>query len=494
MLFYKGSVKLSLKEKILPVIIAGGSGSRLWPLSRENFPKQFLTLHGENSMLQDTVARLSGIEHQPPLIICNEAHRFTVAEQCRAKNIKNSGIILEPVGRNTAPAVALAGLQAIKNNEDPLLLVLAADHVIKDDHAFCQAVGQAANFANAGKLVTFGIVPTDAETGYGYIKGGNSIEGLNNDSAIAFEVNEFVEKPHVNKAQQYLNCGDYYWNSGMFLFKASQYLALLKHYRLDIYSACQQAMLATTTDLDFIRVDKSSFESCPDDSIDYALMEPLCAAEGDKKVVVVPLACGWSDVGSWSALCEIEKKDEQNNALVGDVIAIDTSNSYVNAQHKLVATIGVNDIVVVETKDAILVAKKSAVQKVKQVVEQLKNSQRTECFLHHEVYRPWGKYEAIDQGEHFLVKRISVNPGAKLSLQMHHHRAEHWIVVSGTAKVKNGDMTLMLTKNQSTYIPIGAIHSLENSGKVLLELIEVQLGAYLSEDDIVRFEDKYGRH
>jgi len=473
--------------------MAGGSGSRLWPLSRQNFPKQFLTLQGEQSMLQDTIMRLSGIEHQAPLIICNEAHRFTVAEQCRAKKIKNSGIILEPVGKNTAPAVALAALQAIINNEDPLLLVLAADHVIKDEHSFCQAVEQAASFAQAGQLVTFGIVPTVAETGYGYIKGGKSVWDLSNESAIAFEVNEFVEKPDIDKAEQYFNSGDYYWNSGMFLFKASQYLAALKHYRPDIYSACQQAMLLTSTDVDFIRVDKSSFENCPDESIDYALMEPLCLAEGDKKVVVVPITCGWSDVGSWSALWDIEKKDGHNNAFVGDVIAIDTSNTYVNAQNKLVATIGVDDLVVVETKDAILVSKKSAVQQVKQVVEQLKNNQRTECFLHREVYRPWGKYDAIDQGEHFLVKRISVNPGAKLSVQMHHHRAEHWVVVSGTAKVTNGDKTLILNENQSTYIPIGALHSLENPGKVSLELIEVQSGTYLSEDDIVRFEDRYGR-
>lgn len=475
------------------MIIAGGSGTRLWPLSRQNFPKQFLTLQGENSMLQNTVMRLSGIEHQAPLIICNEAHRFIVAEQCRAKKIKNSGIILEPVGRNTAPAVALAALQAVINDEDPLLLVLAADHVIKDDHSFCQAVEQAASFAQAGQLVTFGIVPTAAETGYGYIKVGKKVDDLSQASAMAFEVNEFVEKPDVDQAHHYLNSGDYYWNSGMFMFKASHYLAALKQYRPDIYSACQQAMLATKTDMDFIRVDKLAFENCPNDSIDYALMEPLCVQGGDKKVVVVPITCGWSDVGSWLALWDIEPKDGHNNAFVGDVIAIDTSNTYVNAQNKLVATIGVDDLVVVETKDAILVSKKSAVEKVKQVVEQLQNNQRTECSFHREVYRPWGKYDAIDQDEHFLVKRISINPGAKLSVQMHHHRAEHWIVVSGTAKVTKGDETLLLTKNQSTYIPIGELHSLENSGEVLLEIIEVQSGAYLSENDIVRFEDRYGR-
>ena len=472
--------------------MAGGSGSRLWPLSRQHFPKQFLTLHGENSMLQETALRLSCIEHQAPLIICNEEHRFAVAEQCRVKNINNSGIILEPVGRNTAPAIALAAIQAIKCGDDPLLLVLAADHVIKDESAFCQAVIQATNFAQEDQLVTFGIVPTVAETGYGYIKRGKSLVN-NHEDPVAFEVSKFVEKPDFEKAQRYLDSGNYYWNSGMFLFKASQYLAALEQYSPDIYHACQQAMELTKTDLDFIRVDKSSFKNCPDDSIDYALMEPLCAADSDKKVVVVPMNCQWSDVGSWSALWDIEQKDEDNNALVGDVIAIDTSNSYVNAQHKLVATIGLDDIVVVETKDAILVSKKSDVQKVKQIVEQLKEEQRIECSSHCEVYRPWGKYEAIDKGEGFLVKRISVKPGAKLSLQMHHHRAEHWVVVSGTAKVINGDKEFILTENQSTYIPIGVTHSLENPGKVPLELIEVQSGAYLSEDDIVRFEDRYGR-
>ncbi len=466
---------------ILPVIMAGGSGSRLWPLSRQLFPKQFLTLHGENSMLQATALRLSGIEHQAPIVICNEEHRFSVAEQFRANNIENNGIILEPIGRNTAPAIALAAFQALKNGDDPLLLVLAADHVIKNEQAFCTAVEKAAAHAQNNKLVTFGIVPTAAETGYGYIKRGDA------ETSEGFKVAEFVEKPDATTAEQYLASGDYYWNSGMFLFKASRYLAELKTHRADIYQACEAAMAQTSNDIDFVRVDKAAFEACPDDSVDYAVMEKTSQA------VVVPMDCGWSDVGSWSALWEIEAKDEQNNVFKGDVISVDTTNAYVNAQEKLVAIVGLDDVVVVETKDAILVSKKSAVQKVKNVVNQLKAEQRPEFKLHREVYRPWGKYDSVDNGERFQVKRITVKAGAKLSVQMHHHRAEHWIVVSGTAKVTNGDNEILLTENQSTYIPIGVIHALENPGKVDLELIEVQSGSYLGEDDIVRFEDRYGR-
>ena len=469
---------------ILPVIMAGGSGTRLWPLSRQLFPKQFLTLNGEHSMLQNTAMRLAGIEHEAPVVICNEEHRFSVAEQFRANNIANSGIILEPVGRNTAPAIALAALNAVKNGDDPLLLVLAADHVIKNEAAFCQSVNNAAPLAEEGKLVTFGIVPTAPETGYGYIKGGDSISGAESD---AFVVSEFVEKPDLATAEQYLASGDYYWNSGMFLFKASTYLAELKAHNPAIYTACENSIASTQADADFIRVDKAAFEACPDDSIDYAVMENTTQA------VVVPMDCGWSDVGSWSALWEIEDKDENGNAFKGDVISVNSTNSYVNAEEKLVAVIGLDDVVVVETKDAILVSKKSEVQLVKNVVNELKANDRSEFKLHREVYRPWGKYDSVDNGERFQVKRITVKPGAKLSVQMHHHRAEHWIVVSGTAMVTNGDKQIMLTENQSTYIPIGVIHALENPGKVDLELIEVQSGSYLGEDDIVRFEDRYGR-
>ena len=469
---------------ILPVIMAGGSGTRLWPLSRQLFPKQFLTLNGDSSMLQATALRLAGIEHKAPVVICNEEHRFSVAEQFRANKIANSGIILEPVGRNTAPAIALAAFNATKDGSDPLLLVLAADHVIKNSAAFCTSVEKAAVIAQTGKLVTFGIVPTAPETGYGYIKGGDSVSGAQSD---AFVVSEFVEKPDLATAEKYLASGDYYWNSGMFLFKASTYLAELKTHRLDIYQACEQAFSATQSDSDFIRVDKAAFEACPDDSIDYAVMEKTTEA------VVVPMDCGWSDVGSWSALWDIEDKDDNANALKGDVIAVNSTNSYVNAEERLVALIGLDDVVVVETKDAILVAKKSEVQQVKKVVENLKANDRSEYKLHREVYRPWGKYDSVDNGERFQVKRITVKPGAKLSVQMHHHRAEHWIVVSGTAMVTNGDKDILLTENQSTYIPIGVIHALENPGKVDLELIEVQSGSYLGEDDIVRFEDRYGR-
>jgi mannose-1-phosphate guanylyltransferase len=467
---------------ILPIIMAGGSGSRLWPLSRQQFPKQFLTLLGNHSMLQTTANRLRGLVHSPALVICNEEHRFAVAEQFRLDGINNSGIILEPVGRNTAPAIALAAMLTIKNGNDPLLLVLAADHVIRDESAFCDAVNRAIPLAEQNQLVTFGIVPTAPETGYGYIQ-----RGVLLTNELGFNVAKFVEKPNLVTAQDYIATGQYYWNSGMFLFKASTYLQELALHSPDIFAACEASMLDTTHDADFIRIDKQAFEICPDDSIDYAVMEKT------QHAVVVPMDCGWSDVGSWSALWEIEDKDEHGNVFKGDVIGIDTNNTYVNATEKLVTIIGLDDVIVVETKDAVLVAKQSEVQQVKKVVEQLKLEQRSEWKHHREVYRPWGKYDSIDNGSRFQVKRITVKPGAKLSVQMHHHRAEHWIVVSGTAKVTNGDKDILLTENQSTYIPVGVIHALENPGKVPLELIEVQSGSYLGEDDIVRFEDRYGR-
>ncbi|ORU93377.1 MAG: mannose-1-phosphate guanylyltransferase/mannose-6-phosphate isomerase [Cycloclasticus sp. symbiont of Bathymodiolus heckerae] len=473
---------------ILPVIMAGGSGSRLWPLSRQLFPKQFLPLVGDETMLQSTCSRLEGLAHHAPLLICGEDHRFTVAEQLRTSGHANSPIILEPAGRNTAPAVALAALHAIKEGDDPVLLVLAADHVIADVNAFQASVSTALPFAEQGKLVTFGIVPTAAETGYGYIQRGAVRE------SGAFDVAEFVEKPDLATAEQYLSRGEFYWNSGMFMFKASRYLEVLKEQQLDIYKACEQAMTNAAVDSDFIRPDKEIFLSCPDDSIDYAVMEPLCstAASGDD-VVVVPMECGWSDVGSWSALWDVSEKDENGNTCKGDVLSHDTQNCFIQSDGKLIATVGLDGIVVVESDDAIMVAAKDRVQDVKKIVETLKAQERSEATVHRKVYRPWGFYDSIDQGERFQVKRIVVSPGAQLSLQMHHHRAEHWIVVSGTAKVTKGDEVFLLAENESTYIPLGVTHRLENSGSIELEMIEVQSGSYLGEDDIVRFEDNYNR-
>lgn len=468
---------------ITPVIMAGGTGSRLWPLSRELYPKQFLTVTGEQSMLQQTVARLSGIEHVAPVLICNEEHRFIAAEQMRLGGYAHSGIILEPVGRNTAPAIALSALQAVSNaadNEDPILLVLAADHIIKNEQAFKKSVEKALPFAEADQLVTFGIVPTAPETGYGYIKSGSQ-EG------DAFSVSEFVEKPNLETAQEYLASGNYYWNSGMFLFKASRYLEELAKFAPEMLDVCKRAIATPLEDVEFIRVDKDIFATCPDDSIDYAVMEKC------QNVVVVPIDAGWSDVGSFSALWEVSEKDGNQNAIKGDVITTDSTSNYIYAENKLVTTVGVDNLVIVETKDAILVAKKDQVQDVKTIVNKLKEAGRTEQKLHREVYRPWGKYDSIDFGKRDQVKRITVKPGEKLSIQKHHHRSEHWIVVSGTASVLNGDTTILVTENQSTYIPLGTIHALENPGKIPLEMIEVQTGSYLGEDDIVRFEDRYGR-
>ncbi|RKF17795.1 mannose-1-phosphate guanylyltransferase/mannose-6-phosphate isomerase [Alginatibacterium sediminis] len=478
---------------ILPVIMAGGSGSRLWPLSRQQFPKQFLTLDGSDSMLQSTVQRLSGIEHLAPLVICNEVHRFTVAEQFRANNLENSGIILEPAGRNTAPAIALAALTALRNGTDPLLLVLAADHIIKDEKKFCSAVINAENLAENDKLVTFGIVPASPETGYGYIRRGEKKTTEEASFDPGYNVDEFVEKPDLVTAESYLNSGEYFWNSGMFLFKASRYIEVLSKYCPEIVTSCKRSIELAQTDDDFIRVDKDAFESCPSNSIDYAVMEPLCKESGPCNVMVIPMDCGWSDVGSWSSLWEVKDKDAYGNAFFGDVMYVNTNNSYVHASEKLVTVIGLDNVVVVETKDAVLVSAMPEVQEVKKIVEKLKSDERSQWQHHREVYRPWGKFDTIDTGGRFQVKRITVKPGAKLSVQMHHHRAEHWIIVSGTAKVTNSGEESLLTENQSTYIPVGAIHSLENPGKVPLEMIEVQSGSYLGEDDIVRFEDRYGR-
>jgi mannose-1-phosphate guanylyltransferase len=461
---------------IRAVIIAGGSGTRLWPLSRASNPKQFLALNGDNTMLQATVKRLSGLDVQSSVTICNEEHRFYVAEQLREIN-KLGSIILEPIGRNTAPAIALAAFSA---KDDPLLLVLAADHVIQNEAAFVQVVLSSAPLAESGKLVTFGIVPNEAHTGYGYIKRGKGLD-------VGFAVEQFVEKPSLGLAQDYVSSGSYYWNSGMFLFKASKYLEELKKFRPDIYQACESAMADSTGDLDFLRVNKEAFESCPSESVDYAVMEKTNDA------VVVPLDAGWNDIGSWSSLWDISNKDSNGNSLQGDIIIQDTIDSYIKTDGQLVAAIGADNLVIIATKDAVMVADKSKVQDVNLIVKHLKSSERSEWGLHREVHRPWGKYDSIDQGDHFKVKRITVNPGGKLSVQMHKHRAEHWVVVSGTAKVTNGDKTFLLSQNESTYIPVGVVHALENPGEAPLQLIEVQSGDYLGEDDIVRLEDKYGR-
>ena len=463
---------------IKAVVMAGGSGTRLWPLSRAAHPKQFLALNGKDTMLQATFKRLHGLDIQSSVTICNEEHRFFVAEQLREID-KLGSIILEPVGRNTAPAIALAALSS-PEGEDPLLLVLAADHVIQDVAAFTKTVMSSIPLAEAGKLVTFGIVAHEPNTGYGYVKKGES-------QGPGFAVDAFVEKPSIEVAKEYLESGNYFWNSGMFLFKASRYLEELKKYRPDIYEACQLSMEATLKDNDFLRVNELAFDACPSESIDYAVMEKTDDA------VVVPMNARWSDIGSWSSLWDISQKDGNGNATYGDVILHESHNSYIRTDGNLVAAIGVDDLVIVSTKDVLVVAHKDSVDDVKVVAQQLKAKSRTEWQHHREVYRPWGKYESIDSGERYQVKRITVKPGAKLSVQMHHHRAEHWVVVSGTAKVTNGEKTFILSENESTYIPVGAVHALENPGKVPLEMIEVQSGSYLGEDDIVRFEDVYGR-
>lgn len=472
---------------ILPVILSGGSGTRLWPYSRSLYPKQFLPLVSEQTMLQETVNRLSQFTSEnsqidDPVVICNEDHRFMVAEQLRAINIKSKDIILEPFGRNTAPAIALAAL----TQPDALLLVLSADHVIKDISAFEHAVLAAEKQAQNDKLVAFGIVPTAPETGYGYVKTGAATAIDNN----AYAIDQFVEKPDLDTAKNYLASGDYLWNSGMFLFKASRYIEELEKFNPAMLNACREAIVGANKDLDFTRIDAATFEHCPDDSIDYAVMEKTLDA------VVVPLDASWSDVGSWSALWEVSQQDNNGNVIKkgqGDIIALDNNDCFIQADNKLIATIGLESIVVVETDDALMVAHKDRVQDVKTVVNQLKKEGRSESSLHRKVYRPWGYYDSIDAGERFQVKRIVVNPGAQLSLQMHHHRAEHWIVVEGTAQVRCGEKTMLLSENQSTYIPLGEIHQLSNPGKFPLEIIEVQSGSYLGEDDIVRLEDVYGR-
>ncbi len=470
-----------MANTLIPVILSGGAGTRLWPLSREMYPKQLLALTGQSTMLQETAARLAGIAGAgEPIIVCNEAHRFTVAEQIRAMGLKASAILLEPVGRNTAPAVALAALKAMKIDPEAILIVAPADHVVRDAARFQQAAAVAAELALAGKLVTFGIVAHAPETGYGYIRRG---EG----AGPAYPVSQFIEKPPLDVAQQFVVSGDYFWNSGMFVFKASRYLTELASFAPDILEATKAALEGATTDLDFVRIDKAAFEKCRSDSIDYAVMEKT------RDAVVLPLDAGWSDVGSWASLFDALPADEDGNVLQGDVLVHDTHDCYVHSTSRLVAVVGMDDHIIVETKDAILVAPKGRVQDVKELVAKMKKSGRRESSLHREVFRPWGSYDSLDNGERFQVKRLSVKPGGVLSLQMHHHRAEHWIVVQGTARITCGEKTFLLSENESTFIPIGATHRIENPGRVALHIVEVQSGSYLGEDDIVRFEDNYGR-
>ena len=468
---------------ITPVVLSGGSGTRLWPLSRKAHPKQLLPLLNETSLLEDTINRLQGLDDVgKTMIICNEDYRFMVAEQAHSTSLDTSAIILEPVGRNTAPAIALAAFNALEKDANAVLLVLPADHDIQNVNAFHQAISIGLEQALKNQFVTFGIVPNTPETGYGYIKSADKVD-VNKVSKIE----KFVEKPDSETATKYLKEGGYYWNSGMFMFKAEEYLNALKEFAPEIYSASQKAINAAVRDMDFIRVGAEEFQQCPSDSIDYAVMEKVSNA------VVIPVDIGWSDVGSWSALHEIGEQDENNNILIGDTKSISTKNSYVRAEHKLVTTLGVENLIIVDTDDALLVADKSRVQDIKEIVESLSSENREEVVLHKRVCRPWGCYQGIDHSDRFQAKRITVNPGAILSLQLHHHRAEHWIVVNGTARVTKGEETFILSENESTYIPLGTKHRLENIGKIPLELIEVQTGSYLGEDDIVRFDDVYGR-
>ncbi|KAA1188476.1 mannose-1-phosphate guanylyltransferase/mannose-6-phosphate isomerase [Pseudohalioglobus sediminis] len=466
---------------LVPVLLSGGVGSRLWPVSREAHPKQFQPLAGELSMLQETLQRTAGLDEAAPVVVCNEEHRFMVAEQLRQVGINAGALILEPAGRNTAPAVALAALQAIASDPEALLLVLPADHVIQDTAAFVAAVSKAVALAKEGRLMTFGVVPTHPETGYGYIKCGS---GMGED---LYDLERFVEKPDSATASAYLESGNYLWNSGMFLFSAAAYLEELSRHAPEMLAACELAMASARQDMDFVRPDAEAFIACPADSIDYAVMEKT------RLGAVVSLDCGWSDVGAWSALWDVAERDDGGNACRGDVILDNCQDSYFFSDSRLVAATGVADVVVVETADAVLVASKDKVQDVKRIVNALKEQQRPEASLHRRVYRPWGSYESLVSSDRFQVKRIVVNPGQRLSLQMHHHRAEHWIVVQGTAEVTCDDRTFMLGEDESTYIPLGTRHRLANPGKIHLEVIEVQSGTYLGEDDIVRFDDQYGR-
>lgn len=470
-----------MNTPIIPIILCGGSGTRLWPLSREQYPKQLLALVNDKTMLQDTIDRCRGhSEMLDPLLVCNENHRFLVAEQAHANGLTSAKILLEPAARNTAPAIAFAAEFALREHEDACLVVLPSDQVIKDQEAFDETLEKAIALANTGRLVTFGITPDKPETGYGYIKTGSVYRQ-------GFNIERFVEKPDLATAQAYLSSGEYYWNSGMFVFRASRYLEELRLHRPDIAEAVAQACTGLTADRDFCRMNEGVFSACPAESIDTAVME------NTHQAAMIPLDAGWSDVGSWDALWDVSEKDQDGNVIRGDVVLHESNNNYVRAEHRLVSAVGVENIIIVETADAVVVASKDNAQDVKKLVESLKFRKREEPLTHRKVFRPWGHYESIDAGSRYQVKRIAVKPGEELSLQKHFHRAEHWIVVSGTAEVTCGKEVFLLTENESTYIPLGEVHRLANPGKTDLELIEVQSGNYLGEDDIVRLEDNYGR-
>jgi len=494
---------------IQPVILCGGSGTRLWPLSREHFPKQLHALNGDKTLLEETVARSSGVDcFVEPLVVCNEGHRFMVAEQLKRAGARPKAILLEPAGngtasggRGTAPALTLAAVHAV-TADDPVLLVMPSDHVVLNKEAFQKAVERGAALARQGYIVTFGVPPSSPETGYGYIRAGGKVKSAAagagrttepEEGTDAHYVEAFVEKPDAELARAYVDSGEYLWNAGIFAVRASVWIDAIGSLRKEILAACERAHRLGKRDGGFLRADRAAFSECPADSIDYAVMERLAKENSSYEAVVVKLDAGWSDVGAWDALWEIEEKDADGNALHGDVHAAGSKNTLVIAQHRMVACVGVEDLVVVETPDAVLVAHKDQAQEIGSMVAKLKSAGREECLQHRKVHRPWGTYDGIERGERFQVKRIVVNPGATLSLQMHHHRAEHWIVVRGTARVTRGEETFLLTENESTYIPTGTRHRLENPGKLPLEIIEVQSGAYLGEDDIVRFEDSYGR-
>jgi mannose-1-phosphate guanylyltransferase/mannose-6-phosphate isomerase len=487
----KPDFQINPTQILVPVVLSGGSGTRLWPLSREKYPKQLLPLIGDDSLLQATVRRMEGmvgVQLGAPLVVCNEEYRFIIAEQLRLMETKGS-IVLEPVGRNTAPALTLAALTAVGSGSDPILLVMPADHVISDITTFQAAVRQGMTLAEEGAIVTFGITPDSPETGYGYIQAGDPIgaEGARN-------IARFVEKPDLATAQTYLDEGSYFWNSGLFMMRASAWLSAIGSCRPDILSACRAAWDTGSIDGDFFRVNRDAFMMCPSDSIDYAVMERITANDRTlPRGVFIPLSAGWSDVGAWDSLWQVLPKDHEGNVTRGDVLLHECRNTLVMAEHRLVACVGINNMVVVETPDAVLVAHMDTTQHVKKIVDSLKREGRSEGELHRKVFRPWGWYDGVDAGERFQVKRIVVKPGAALSLQMHHHRAEHWIVVRGTAQVTRGDTSYLVSENESTFIPLGTRHRLENPGCVPLEMIEVQSGSYLGEDDIVRFEDVYGR-
>ncbi len=469
---------------IVPVILAGGSGTRLWPLSRELFPKQLINIDNTHTMLQNTLLRLQGIEEMSrPIIVCNEAHRFMTAEQVRQIQIEPQAIVLEPVGKNTAPAIAVAALKAMEQNSDPVLLVLPADHVIEKIPAFHTVIQAGYEYAKKDKLITFGIVPDSPETGYGYIKKGDLLE----TKTGASKIDAFVEKPDLETAKKYIDSGSYCWNSGMFMFKASVIIREFEKYAQALLMPCREAVATGVQDLDFLRLNKDIFSRIPSDSIDYAVMEKTLNG------IVIPFDGGWNDLGSFDALWQTGHKDENLNVIKGDVLLHDVKESYISSESSLVTAVGIEKFVIVETKDAILVCPRDRVQDVKKIVLKLKDQRRNESETHKKVYRPWGSYETMDIEERFQVKRITVKPGAKLSLQKHFHRAEHWTVVSGTANITKGEEMVLLREDESTYIPLGTLHRLENPGKIPLELIEVQSGSYLGEDDIVRFDDVYGR-